>query len=120
MKQLIAGFGLVMAVACTPATESPASDSEVVDGASSQSETDHSFSLQEVRDIHRRFDPTFSEWTRGEELSRYVYLHMSEFWPQIVLRRTGPIRSLPVDRGAGIERGTVSVAAGETTLAPSG
>jgi len=117
MKQLVAGLALVVTVACMPAAESPATDSEVVDGTSSQSETDRSFSLEEARDIHRRFDPTFSEWTRGEELPRYVYLHMSEFWPQIVLRRNGPIRSLALNRGADIERATVSVAAGETTLA---
>ena len=100
-----------------PATEPPTADSEVVDATSPQSEAGHFFSLEEVRDFHRRFDPTFSEWTRGGDFSRYVYLHISEFWPQIVLRRKGPIRSLPVDPGAGIGDVTVSVKAGETTLA---
>lgn len=97
--------------------EPPATDSEMVDATSAQSQADRFFTLEEVRDIHRRFDPTFSEWTRGGDLTRYVYLHPSEFWPQIVLRRSGPIRSLPVDPGAGIGDVTVLVRAGETTLA---
>jgi len=117
MKQPMAGLVLVLAVGCMPATEPPATDSEVVDSTSAQSEAERFFTLEEVRDIHRRFDPTFSEWSRGGDFTRYVYLHMSEFWPQIVLRRNGPIRSLPVDPGAGIGNVTVSVEAGETTLA---
>ncbi len=116
MKQPIAGLALGLAVACMPATEPPASDNQVVDATSSHLEVGPSFTLEEVRDAHRRFDPTFSEWTRGGDFTRYVYLHMSEFWPQIVLRRDRPIRSLPVDRGAGIGNLMVLVDAGETTL----
>lgn len=117
MKQPIAGLVLVLAVGCMSATKPPTTDSEAVDATFAQSEADRDFTLEEVRDIHRRFDPTFSEWTRGGDFTRYVYLHQSEFWPQIVLKRNGPVRSLPVDSGAGIGNVTVSVKAGETTLA---
>ncbi len=117
MKQPMAGVALVLAVACMPAAEPHATDSEAVDATPALSEADRSFRLEEVRDVHRRFDPTFSEWTRGGDFTRYVYLHMSEFWPQIVLERNGTVRSLPVDLDAGIEDVTVSVRAGESTLA---
>lgn len=117
MKQPIAGLVLVLIVGCVSATKPPPTGYKAVDATAAQSKADRFFTLEEVRDIHRRFDPTFAEWTRGGDLTRYVYLHQSEFWPQTVLRRSGPVRWLPVDPDAEIGNVKVLVKAGETTLA---
>ncbi len=43
--------------------------------------------------LHRAV--TLENWDDGGELSRYVYLHTSEFFPTATLHRRGPVRALP-------------------------
>lgn len=55
---------------------------------------DQTFSLVQSKELRGKFKPRFSEWASGGELSRYVYLNASEFWPHIILaegRRTRPV-----------------------------
>lgn len=38
---------------------------------------------------------TLANWDDGGELTRYVFLNMTEFWPHSVIDRAGPVRGLP-------------------------
>jgi CubicO group peptidase (beta-lactamase class C family) len=112
------GLVLFLAVACAPQAEPPPADrGRFPDAVPPTVSPEASFTLEQVRDIRARFDPTFTEWSSGGDLSRYVYLHMSEFWPQIVLRRSRSVRSLPVDSVRWLGDATVRVDAGEMSLA---
>jgi CubicO group peptidase (beta-lactamase class C family) len=51
------------------------------------------YSPEQSREFHARW--TDSNWDDGGELSRYVFLHMAEFWPHAVIHRSGVVRELP-------------------------
>ncbi|MEZ4586328.1 MAG: serine hydrolase domain-containing protein [Gemmatimonadales bacterium] len=90
---------LLLAAACGPATEQPAVHEGATGlqaSAAPRNPDYRPFTLEQARSFHRRFEPSFLTWATGGELTRYVYLHMSEFWPQIAVRATGTARPLPV------------------------
>lgn len=52
------------------------------------------FTLEESRQFHRDFSDR--KFTDGGEMSRYLYLHFSEFYPHAVMSRGESTRPLPV------------------------
>jgi CubicO group peptidase (beta-lactamase class C family) len=114
MKRAIAGVVIVASVVSLPALGKPGIEGPTVLEVSRPVE---GLTVDDVRELHREFDPGFTVWTGGGPSSRYIYVHPWEFWPQVVLRREGPIQPLPMDPRIEIQELTVSVSSGEWTLA---
>ena len=115
MKQLLAAVALLLTASCMPATESSSTQQQEPTHSTGMSfNGDQSFTLEEARSLRHQFEPSFSSWTEGGDLSRYVYLNMSEFWPHIVLSRLGHARELIADHQSAVGALTVAVAEGET------
>ena len=58
-----------------------------------------SHTTEEARAVHRhvaeqRLMDSLSEWTLAGDTSRYIFLHMSEFWPHSIIRRGDTVRPL--------------------------
>ena len=53
------------------------------------------FTLEESRKFHRDFEK--SMFIDGGEMSRYLYLHFSEFFPHTIITRGNDIRELPLN-----------------------
>lgn len=53
------------------------------------------YTLEEAREFHQQFVTEY--WLKGGDLTRYIFLNYSEFWPHKVISRAGPIRELPYD-----------------------
>ena len=71
--------------------------------------------LTEVRSVHHGFEYAFGEWTQGGDDTRYVYLHMPEFWPHTSITTDGAARELPLDiRSAVSDFGVTSDGGGLT------
>ncbi|MGE0554290.1 MAG: serine hydrolase domain-containing protein [Gemmatimonadales bacterium] len=110
---------LLLAVACGPATDRPPADMDVASaqaGPAPRNPEYRPFTLEQARSFHRRFEPSFLTWSTGGELTRYVYLHMSEFWPQIVVRGTGTARPLPVASRDDVAGFVARTSAGEVAV----
>ena len=84
---------------------------------SSQGKDYQSFTFEEAKKFHKLFDYPFGAWTQGGDLTRYVFLNMSEFWGHILLSRSGRTKELRVDPRQAIADVIVAVAGGETKLA---
>ncbi len=57
------------------------------------------FTLEESRSYHHKFSKDiFVGWGGGGRLTRYVFLHFSEFWPHSVINRAGSVKELPLAR----------------------
>lgn len=69
------------------------------DGGPLRSIDDPSFTLEKSKAIRREFNPRFADWTVGGDLSRYVYLNASEFWPHIILAEDSRTRPLVTQAG---------------------
>ena len=55
------------------------------------------FTLEESRSYHHQFSKDiFNGWGGGGRLTRYVFLHFSEFWPHSVINRAGAVKELPL------------------------
>ncbi len=63
---------------------------------------------------HRDF--TFQNWSDGGEIMHYAFLHMSEFFTQAIIHRTGPISSLRSNPRTDIAGCPVETRIGEMTL----
>jgi CubicO group peptidase (beta-lactamase class C family) len=114
MKRAIAGIVIAASAVSLPALEEPRIEGPTVLEVSRPVE---GLTVDEVRELHREFDPGFTAWTGGGPSTRYIYVHPWEFWPQVVIRREGPIRPLPMDPRTGIQELMVPVSSGERTLA---
>ena len=118
MKRSLAVTALLLTASCMPATESSrAGQQESAHSAGLSVDMDQFFTLEEARSLRQQFEPSFGSWTEGGDLSRYVYLNMSEFWPHIVLSRSGHARELIADHQDAIGSFQVAVRAGETSVA---
>lgn len=99
MRSPIRILPLLLAMACTRAAERPETpqlDTPAAASAPAPANPDYRpFTLEEARRYHRQFTPPFVTWARGGEFTRYVYLHMAEFWPQVIVNSTGRPRPLP-------------------------
>ncbi len=55
------------------------------------------FTLEKSRSYHDKFPKDiFVGWGGGGRLTRYVFLHFSEFWPHSVINRAGAVKELPL------------------------
>ncbi len=52
------------------------------------------FTLEAKRQILSTFEYPIDRWTAGGNATRYVYLHMTEFWRHAIIRRNGDINAL--------------------------
>ncbi len=118
MKTPIVAIALLLTASCMPATESSRTEQQkAAPAAGMHVEENHSFTLEEAKRFRQQFEPAFTSWSGGGDLSRYVYLNMSEFWPHIVLSRTGHTRELIADHQDAVGDFAVAVDAGEKTVA---
>ena len=84
--------------------------------SSSHGQDNQSFTLEEAKTFHQQFEYPFVAWTQGGDLTRYVFLNMSEFWGHALLSRKGRTRELRVDYQEAITDFMAAVDAGETKL----
>ena len=78
--------------------------------------TFQSFTLQEAKTYHRRFEEPLANWGGGGDFTRYVFLHMTEFWRHAVISRSGAPRTLTVDYKNAIADFRVAAGGEEMTL----
>ena len=118
MKLSLTSIALLLGVSCMLATDSSSTpQQEFSPSAGVKFDGDRSFTFEEARSFREQFEPTFGSWTEGGDLSRYVYLNMSEFWPHIILGRLGDARELVTDHQGAVGAFAVDVAAGSTSVA---
>ena len=72
------------------------------------------FDLEESRRFHREL--ANRKFTDGGEMSRYLYLHFSEFYPHAVISRGGEIRELPLDLRQDVSNFNTTTDRGEQSL----
>jgi hypothetical protein len=53
-----------------------------------------SAAIFKVHEIRAKIN--LQNWDDGGELSRWVYLHSTEVFPSAIVRRSGPVRELPL------------------------
>jgi CubicO group peptidase (beta-lactamase class C family) len=73
-----------------------------------------SYSLKDMQHWHQAVD--LANWANGGEVMRYVFLHMTEFFPHALIHRSGPIAALPSALRDEIRDATIATAAGNMTL----
>lgn len=72
------------------------------------------FSNEEIQSVFMQWN--LDNWDDGGEISRYIFLNMSEFWTNAMIRREGNIKSLKVDYRKEIKEFIVTSKLGELTL----
>ena len=79
------------------------------------------FTLEESRAYHQQFfqnNPGHSpnKWDQGGDISRYIYLHSTEFWTHSVINRAGAVRELPVSPREDVANFITKTRLGERSL----
>lgn len=72
------------------------------------------YSLEQANEYRRQW--TIDNWDDGAQLTRYVFLNMSEFWNHSVIVRGGSVRELPDARRRDVAGFLTRTDAGEMTL----
>ena len=112
---------MVLVAACSPSAEMPdagSQETEAFDSTRSMVASElQTFSLDQALEFLSQFEEPFASWSAGGELSRYVFLNMSEFWPAIVLSNTGKTRELPAAYLDSLANLAVTTSNDETTVA---
>lgn len=72
------------------------------------------FTLEESRKFHQEF--ANRKFTDGGEMSRYLYLHFSEFYPHTVIPRGDFIRELPLNLREDVSKFTTTTDEGKLPL----
>lgn len=80
----------------------------------SAAEPDGGYSIADADAYRRGF--TIDNWDDGGPLTRYVFLHMSEFWAHSLIDRAGEIRPLERALRDDLDKAIVRTAAGEQPL----
>ena len=117
MKRLVV-TALLVSMACVPTEERTGQVAQAADVPSFPTSADdpRSFTLAETREFRADFEEPFTAWTAGGDLSRYVFLNMSEFWPAILLSNTGEPLELLEAHDERVANLPVTVEGGETTV----
>lgn len=76
------------------------------------------FTLQQAKEIHKNFDYDFDYWLTGGggDTTRYVFLHMSEFFLTTSLNPKGKLRELPVNLNPNIDSFIINTKLGEMSI----
>lgn len=72
------------------------------------------YTLQEANEFRQRW--TIDNWDEGGPLMRYVFLNMSEFWNHSMIKRGGPVRTLPENFRPEVANFLTRTERGEMTL----
>ena len=74
------------------------------------------FTLEESRAFHQQFEYSPAIWGKGGEITRYVFLNMSEFWFHTAINRKEPVQELPLAAQDDVANFIVTTELGEIPL----
>lgn len=114
MRRCLIAAALLLASSCAPAAESAEGNRSAL---SEPVDPGQVFTLEESQSLRKQYEPVFTAWTGGGDLSRYVYLNPSEFWAQVVVSEGETVRELPADWQSVVASHPVSVRSGQATVA---
>ena len=113
MKPFAVALTLLLTLSCVPAADPSEGPNADYPGSVNQGQV---FSFEQSEALRDEFEPSFASWSDGGDLSRYVFLNPSEFWPHIVLTEGTFTRALPSGSVDAVTDFTVTVQAGESTI----